>query len=97
MLQVFKQQIQKLELAGPEEVDAIFSNISDIVELTITLIGSLEDTLEMAEEGQVRTRRSFNLGFRSGSGRIRIVLGIPDPDHYLDTDPITNSNTEDQP
>ena len=39
--------------AAPEEVDAIFSNISDLVELTITLIGSLEDTLEMAEDGQV--------------------------------------------
>ena len=49
---VFKQQIQKLEYAQPSEVDAIFSNISDVVEITNTLIGSLEDTLEMAEDGQ---------------------------------------------
>ena len=42
-----------MDCAAPEEVDAIFSNITDLVELTITLIGSLEDTLEMAEEGQV--------------------------------------------
>ena len=33
--------------------DAIFSNINDITELTTTLIGSLEDTLEMSEDGQV--------------------------------------------
>lgn len=51
--QVFRLQILKLELVSSEELDAIFSNITDIVELTITLIGSLEDTLEMAEEGQV--------------------------------------------
>ena len=50
---MFRLQIQKLDLVQPEELDAIFSNITDIVELTITLIGSLEDTLEMAEEGQV--------------------------------------------
>jgi len=50
---VFRLQILKAEFAAPDEVDAIFSNITDIVELTITLISSLEDTLEMAEEGQV--------------------------------------------
>jgi len=50
---VFREQIQKLELATNQELDAIFSNITDIAELTITLIGSLEDTLEMAEDGQV--------------------------------------------
>ena len=50
---MFKQQLHKLDVARPEEIDAIFSNITDIVELTVTLIGSLEDTLEMAEEGQV--------------------------------------------
>ncbi len=51
LCQVFKQQI--LKFARPEEIDAIFSNITDIVELTVNLISSLEDTLEMAEEGQV--------------------------------------------
>jgi len=50
---VFREQIQKLELTTNQELDAIFSNITDIAELTITLIGSLEDTLEMAEDGQV--------------------------------------------
>ena len=50
---VFREQIQRLELATTSELDSIFSNINDITELTITLIGSLEDTLEMSEDGQV--------------------------------------------
>ena len=52
---VFREQILRLpqDLASNQELDAIFSNINDITELTITLIGSLEDTLEMAEDGQV--------------------------------------------
>lgn len=50
---VFREQIRKLELTTNHELAAIFSNITDIAELTITLIGSLEDTLEMAEDGQV--------------------------------------------
>ena len=50
---VFREQIQRLELASTAELDAIFSNINDITELTITLIGSLEDTLEMSEDGTV--------------------------------------------
>ena len=52
---VFREQILRLpqSLASNHELDAIFSNINDITELTITLIGSLEDTLEMAEDGQV--------------------------------------------
>ena len=52
---VFREQIQKLKLTTNQELDAIFSNITDIAELTITLIGSLEDTLEMAEDGQVKS------------------------------------------
>ena len=47
---VFREQIQRLELASHTELDSIFSNINDITELTITLIGSLEDTLEMSED-----------------------------------------------
>jgi len=50
---VFREQLQKLELASTQELDAIFSNINDIADLTMTLIGSLEDTLEMVEDGQV--------------------------------------------
>ena len=42
-----------MDLTTSHELDGIFSNITDIAELTISLIGSLEDTLEMAEDGQV--------------------------------------------
>ena len=42
----------KHEIATTNELEAIFSNINDLIELTLTLIGSLEDNLEMAEEGK---------------------------------------------
>ena len=48
-----------MDLTTSHELDGIFSNITDIAELTITLIGSLEDTLEMAEDGQVGFIRSY--------------------------------------
>ena len=37
-------------LPKPGEIDAIFSNVNDVTELTMTLIALLEDTLEMKEE-----------------------------------------------
>ena len=49
--QVFRDLIKKCNIARPGEMEAIFSNVTDITELTMTLIGSLEDTLEMTEEG----------------------------------------------
>ena len=64
---VFREQILRLppNLASNQELDAIFSNINDITELTITLIGSLEDTLEMAEDGQVAGQlSSITLDFK---------------------------------
>ena len=50
---VFRDLIQKPKLASAEELEAIFSNIIDVTELTMTLIGSVEDTLEMTEEDKV--------------------------------------------
>ena len=47
---IFREQIQKLDRTTNHELDAIFSNVTDIAELTITLVKSLEDTLEMAED-----------------------------------------------
>ena len=52
-------QYSQLDLTTTHELDAIFSNITDIAELTVTLIGSLEDTLEMAEDGQVGRTLSY--------------------------------------
>ncbi len=50
---VFREKLQKDRVGTAAEIDAIFSNIMDIVELTATLISSLEDTLEMTEEDNV--------------------------------------------
>jgi len=36
---VFRDLIQKHNIAEPHEIEAIFSNINEIVELTVTLIG----------------------------------------------------------
>ena len=51
IMKVFREQLATL--APPPstaELDAIFSNIEEIYELTVMLLGSLEDTLEVAEE-----------------------------------------------
>ena len=58
MFSQYSQYFQ-LDLTTNHELDAIFSNITDIAELTVTLIGSLEDTLEMAEDGQVGRTLSY--------------------------------------
>ena len=51
IMKVFREQLATLAPPPTEaELDAIFSNIEEIYELTVTLLGSLEDTLEVAEE-----------------------------------------------
>ena len=50
---VFRDLLIKYHLATPLELEKIFSNINDVTELTLTLIGSMEDTLEMTEQGNV--------------------------------------------
>ncbi len=47
---VFKEILQRDCIGSTTEINVIFSNISDVTELTVTLISSLEDTLEMTEE-----------------------------------------------
>lgn len=37
------------------ELETLFSNITDIYEITVTLLGSLEDIMEIAEEKQTPT------------------------------------------
>lgn len=51
--QVFREILQKDSIGSSKEIDSIFSNITDVTELTMSLISSLEDTLEMTEEGNV--------------------------------------------
>lgn len=36
--------------ASFQELDPIFSNIMDIYEVSVTLLGSLEDVIEMSQE-----------------------------------------------
>lgn len=51
IMKVFREQLATLvPPPSTAELDAIFSNIEEIYELTVTLLGSLEDTLEVAEE-----------------------------------------------
>jgi len=47
---VFMEIMQKDGLGTAEEIDVIFSNVMEVTELTVTLISSLEDTLEMTDE-----------------------------------------------
>uniref|UniRef100_A0A023FCF9 Putative guanine nucleotide exchange factor for ras-like small gtpase n=1 Tax=Triatoma infestans TaxID=30076 RepID=A0A023FCF9_TRIIF len=54
ILKVFREEIWRLVPPGHnKELDAMFNNIMDIYELTVTLLGSLEDMLEISEEKQV--------------------------------------------
>ena len=48
---VFRDTLQKS--CHGRDIDIVFSNINELMELTMTLISSLEDTLEMTEEGNV--------------------------------------------
>jgi son of sevenless-like protein len=49
LIKVFREEIIKLS-SDPVEIELIFSNIMDIYELTYTLLGSLEDVIEMAQD-----------------------------------------------
>jgi son of sevenless len=49
IIRVFREELIKI-VDDPRELDPIFSNIIDIYELTVTLLGSLEDVIEMSQE-----------------------------------------------
>ena len=52
---VFRDLLIKYHLATPLELEKIFNNINDVTELTSTLINSMEEQLEMTEQGKVST------------------------------------------
>lgn len=52
--QVFREEIAKLA-QDRSEIETLFSNIMDIYEVTVTLLGSLEDIMEITEEKQTPT------------------------------------------
>lgn len=49
IIHVFREELVKI-VKDSRELDAIFANITEIYELTVTLLGSLEDVIEMSEE-----------------------------------------------
>lgn len=49
IIRVFREELVKI-VDDPKELDAIFSNIMDIYEVSVTLLGSLEDVIEMSQE-----------------------------------------------
>ncbi|XP_020810457.1 protein son of sevenless [Drosophila serrata] len=49
IIRVFREELVKV-VSDPKELEPIFSNIMDIYEVTVTLLGSLEDVIEMSQE-----------------------------------------------
>ncbi|EDV58635.1 protein son of sevenless [Drosophila erecta] len=49
IIRVFREELVKI-VTDPRELEPIFSNIMDIYEVTVTLLGSLEDVIEMSQE-----------------------------------------------
>ncbi|EDW77739.1 uncharacterized protein Dwil_GK24390 [Drosophila willistoni] len=49
IIRVFREELVKI-VRDPKELEPIFSNIMDIYEVTVTLLGSLEDVIEMSQE-----------------------------------------------
>ncbi|EDW03211.1 GH11116 [Drosophila grimshawi] len=49
IIRVFREELLKIA-RDPKELEPIFSNIIDIYEVTVTLLGSLEDVIEMSQE-----------------------------------------------
>ncbi|XP_058450193.1 protein son of sevenless isoform X4 [Malaya genurostris] len=49
LIRVFREELVKI-VKDPKELDSIFSNIMDIYEVSVTLLGSLEDVIEMSQE-----------------------------------------------
>ncbi|EZA51345.1 protein son of sevenless isoform X2 [Ooceraea biroi] len=54
IIKVFREEIAKLA-KDKSELETLFSNILDIYEVTVTLLGSLEDIMEITEEKQTPT------------------------------------------
>lgn len=49
IIRVFREELVKI-VEDQQELEPIFSNIFDIYELTVTLLGSLEDVIEMSQD-----------------------------------------------
>ena len=52
IIRVFREELIKI-VNDPKELEPIFSHILDIYEVTVTLLGSLEDVIEMSQEQSI--------------------------------------------
>ncbi|GBP87738.1 Protein son of sevenless [Eumeta japonica] len=50
IIRVFKEEVEKIVDKDSKTIALIFGNIGDIYELTVTLLGNLEDAMEMAQD-----------------------------------------------
>ncbi|RVE42950.1 hypothetical protein evm_012403 [Chilo suppressalis] len=50
IIRVFKDEIEKILQHDTRSISLIFGNIVDIYELTVTLLGNLEDAIEMSQD-----------------------------------------------
>ncbi|XP_072948461.1 protein son of sevenless [Epargyreus clarus] len=50
IIRVFKDELEKILDGDSRKISLIFGNIVDIYELTVTLLGNLEDAMEMAQD-----------------------------------------------
>ncbi|XP_054279418.1 protein son of sevenless isoform X2 [Macrosteles quadrilineatus] len=55
IIKVFREELARLIPPDDNKLDCMFCNISDIYELTVTLLGLVEDMIEMSEEKQIPT------------------------------------------
>lgn len=49
IIRVFREELAKV-VQDPKELDSILPHIFDIYEVTVTLLGALEDVIEMSQE-----------------------------------------------
>ncbi|XP_063702733.1 protein son of sevenless [Culicoides brevitarsis] len=50
IIRIFREELMRVFPHSKDQLEIIFSNILDIYEVTVTLLGSLEDVLEMSQE-----------------------------------------------
>lgn len=50
---MFRDKLQQIPSLSPgKELEAIFSNINEIYDFSVNLLGSLEDTMEVTQENE---------------------------------------------
>lgn len=50
IIRIFREELMRVFPNSKDQLEIIFSNILDVYEVTVTLLGSLEDVIEMSQE-----------------------------------------------